>query len=169
LPERTLSADEVRQLYDQHGRALLAYACAFVMDVAAAEDVLHQVFLRLLQRPTVVPDVPLAYLYRAVRNAALNARRDGQREIAHDFAAGDRGILFEHQGGNLEAALALQGALFKLSREQREVVVLRIWSGRTLEEIAGLTTVPLNTVASRYRYALEKLREQLEPYERKRS
>jgi RNA polymerase sigma-70 factor, ECF subfamily len=169
LSERTLSADEVRQLYDKHGRALLAYACAFVMDVAGAEDILHHVFLRLLQKPPAVPDMPLAYLYRAVRNAALNVRRDGQRAITHDFATSDLGVLFEHHGGNREAALALQGALFTLSEEQREVVVLRIWSGMTLEEVAALTGVPVNTAASRHRYALEKLREQLKPYEGKNS
>jgi RNA polymerase sigma-70 factor (ECF subfamily) len=165
LPERTLSADDVRHLYDRHGPALLAYACSFVVDVAAGEDVLHQVFLRLLQKNTPVPDVPLAYLYRSVRNAALNARRDGQRELAHDFAASEHGVLFEHRdGGNREAALALQSALFALPEEQREVVVLRIWSGMTFDEVAALTGVPLNTAASRYRYALETLREQLKPY-----
>jgi RNA polymerase sigma-70 factor, ECF subfamily len=40
---------------------------------------------------------------------------------------------------------------------------MRIWSGLTLEEVSVITSVPLNTVASRYRYALEKLRERLKP------
>jgi RNA polymerase sigma-70 factor (ECF subfamily) len=168
VPERTLSTAEVDQLYDRHGPALLAYACSFVSDVAAAEDVLHQVFLRLLQKDTVVPDIPLAYLYRCVRNAALNSRRSTRHELQPDLANPARNgvALFEHHGGKREAALALHAALFTLSEEQREVVVLRIWSGMTLEEVAALTGVPLNTAASRFRYALEKLRELLKPYER---
>ena len=64
---------------------------------------------------------------------------------------------------SIEAALALQTALAALPEEQREVVVMRIWSGMTLEEISTATDAPLNTVASRYRYALEKLRERLKP------
>jgi len=161
LPPRTLTADEVRQLYDRHGRALLAYACSFVVDVAAGEDVLHQVFLQLLKGNTAVPGVPLAYLYRAVRNRALNSRRDGQRAVALDGLS--QVPLFEHRDGKKEEAIALHAALSELPEEQREIVVLRIWSGMTLEETADLVGIPLNTAASRYRYALEKLRERLKP------
>ena len=150
----------MRRLYDQHGPALVAYACTFVTDGAAAEDVVHQVFLRLLSAEVTMPDVPVAYVYRAVRNAALNARRSGLRGAPLDPECS----VFEHRGGNHEAALALQKALAELPEEQREVVVMRMWSGLTLEEVAAASGVPLNTAASRYRYALEKLRERLGPY-----
>ena len=157
-----LSAEEVRRLYDQHGPALVAYARGFLPDAAAAEDVVHQVFLRLLSAELTMPDAPVAYVYRAVRNAALNARRNGLRLVELD----PQSSIFRHRGGNREAALALERALAELPEEQREVVVMRVWSGLTLEEIAAATTKPLNTAASRYRYALEKLREKLRPYER---
>jgi RNA polymerase sigma-70 factor (ECF subfamily) len=55
----------------------------------------------------------------------------------------------------------LQQALRDLPEEQRETVFLKVWSGLTLLEISEITQTPLNTVASRYRYALEKLRERL--------
>ena len=64
--------------------------------------------------------------------------------------------------GNQDRILTLQKALRDLPEEQRETVFLRIWSGMTLLEIADATETPLNTVASRYRYALEKLRHSLE-------
>ena len=70
---------------------------------------------------------------------------------------------FLHNSGNQEQVLALQKALRDLPEEQRETVFLRIWSGMTLSEIADATETPLNTVASRYRYALEKLRHCLGP------
>ena len=44
-----LDREAVRTLYDEHGRTLLAYACAILPDRFAAEDVLHQVFVRLLR------------------------------------------------------------------------------------------------------------------------
>ena len=46
---------------------------------------------------------------------------------------------------------------------QREVVVLHVWGGLTFSEIADTLSISSNTVASRYRYALGKLREVLKP------
>jgi RNA polymerase sigma-70 factor (ECF subfamily) len=123
---------------------------------------LHQVFAKVLEGATSLPDVPAAYLYRAVRNAALNTRRNGFRETALDTG----NACFVHRGGDNEAALALQVALASLPDEQREVIMMRIWSGMTLDEIAASTGVSLNTVASRYRYGLEKLRAKLKPFQR---
>jgi RNA polymerase sigma-70 factor (ECF subfamily) len=73
--------------------------------------------------------------------------------------------VFQHRGGDREAALALQATLTELPDEQRETVIMRIWSGLTLEEISAVARVPLSTVASRYRYALDKLRQRLKPFE----
>jgi RNA polymerase sigma-70 factor (ECF subfamily) len=109
-----------------------------------------------------MPDAPVGYVYRAVRNAALNARRSNLRLAELD----PQNSVFRHRGGNQEAALALEKALAKLPEEQREVVVMRVWSGLTLEEMATAVGAPLNTIASRYRYALDKLREHLKPYQK---
>ena len=121
---------------------------------------MHQVFLRLLSKEIEMPDVPVAYVYRAVRNTALNAQRNGRRDAPLDPQLS----VFKHRGGNMEAALTLEKALGELPEEQREVVVMRIWSGLSLEEVAAATAAPLNTVASRYRYALDKLRKKLLPH-----
>jgi len=160
LTPNKLAPENVRQLYERHGPALLAYACSFAADRSHAEDAVQQVFLKLLRGETETPNVPLAYLYRAVRNTALNARRTIKREASIDSVE----HWFSHSGGNHDAALALQSCLAELPDDQREVVIMRIWSGLTLEEIATATAAPLNTIASRYRYALEKLRARLKPY-----
>ena len=157
LAETKWNVADVQGLYRHHGAALVAYARSFLPDTAAAEDAVHSVFLRLLRGGVAVPESKLGYLYRAVKNAALNLKRDVSRETGID--ANER--WFVHRGGNAEAELALQKALSELPDEQREVVMMRIWSGMTLEEIGTATGVSLNTAASRYRYALEKLRERL--------
>jgi RNA polymerase sigma-70 factor, ECF subfamily len=164
LPEQKLSADEIKQLYNRHGAALLLYARGFVADASAAEDLVHGVFLNLLRTRPKVREAPAAYLYRAVKNAALNLQRDRARETPLP----EQEVWFTHRGGggDREAGLALQSALAELPAEQREAVVMRIWSGMTLEEVAEATGVPLNTAASRYRYALDKLRERLKPNEK---
>jgi RNA polymerase sigma-70 factor, ECF subfamily len=162
LAESKLSADEIRQLYERHGAALLLFARSFAVDAAAGEDLVHEVFLKLLRGETELPDIPLAYLYRSVRNAALNALRERRSHEAQDNEI----TWFQHREGKQEEELALQSALGELPEDQRATVIMRIWGGMTLEEIAEATAVPLSTAASRYRYALEKLRERLKPWRR---
>jgi RNA polymerase sigma-70 factor, ECF subfamily len=157
LAQAKWKAADVQRLYERHGAALVAYACSFLPDVSAAEDAVHAVFEKVLRASVTRPESEAGYLYRAVKNTALNAKRDFAREVAVETDQ----QWFMHRGGDTESALALQKVLGELPEEQREVVMMRIWSGMTLEEIGAATGVPLNTAASRYRYALEKLRDRL--------
>jgi RNA polymerase sigma-70 factor (ECF subfamily) len=148
-------SEVVRRLYEEHGRALLAYASALLRDPSAAEDVLHQVFLKLLGRRAAIEGPSAAYLFRAVRNGALNHIRGQSREVELDDAV----LWLESPGASRETVLALQSALQRLPLEQREVVVLHIWGQLTFEEAAAIAGVSPNTAASRYRYGLAKLKE----------
>jgi RNA polymerase sigma-70 factor (ECF subfamily) len=149
----TRDRNEVQRLYDVHGRALLAYACAFLHDPSEAEDVLHQVFLQLLRDGTEISSP--GYLFRAVRNRVLNHLRGQSREVALDVET----QWLESPSGSIETVLALQSALGTLPEEQREVIVLRVWGQMTFEEVAAVVGVSPNTAASRYRYGLAKLNE----------
>ena len=154
----TRDRDEVRWLYEVHGRALLAYACAFLHDASEAEDVLHQVFLQLL-RDGGTEISSAGYLFRAVRNRVLNHLRGRSREAPLDEALNDRAQWLEDPSGSTETALALQSALSTLPVDQREVIVLRMWGQLTFQEVASIVGVSPNTAASRYRYGLAKLSE----------
>ena len=57
----------------------------------------------------------------------------------------------------------LAAALEELPPEQRTVVQLKLWERLTFEEIAAVLELSPNTVASRYRYAIDKLRARLRP------
>ena len=154
-----LTLESVKLLYEKHGAALAAYACSRGLDFASAEDMVHQVFVKLLEgRPSSSIELSSAYLFRAVRNASLNLRRDRRREAVLDADE----IWFSHGSANCEEILSVQSALCELPEEQREAVFLKIWGGLTFEEIADATDTSLNTVASRYRYALERLSKVLE-------
>ena len=146
---------EAVRWYDEHGRALLAYASALLRDPSAAEDVLHQVFLNVLRGRVDIAGEPGPYLFRAVRNAALNHLRGQSREVA----LGDAVMWLESPDGSRETSLALQSALKTLPAEQREVVVLKIWGELTFEEAAAVIGISPNTAASRYRYGIAKLKE----------
>ena len=153
------SRADVERLYEQHGRVLLAYACSFVHSVAEGEDIVQQVFTRLLRGDLVITGLPLAYLCRAIRNTALNQRRTWRRETALDDEVG----WLEAPAGLEESALAIERSMTRLPVEQREVVVLHVWGGLTFSEIGDTLAISANTAASRYRYALGKLREVLKP------
>ena len=57
----------------------------------------------------------------------------------------------------------MAAALAELPPEQRAVAHLKLWTGLTFEQIAAALEIPPNTAASRYRYALDKLRARLRP------
>lgn len=154
-----LDREQVRALYEQHGRVLLAYALTLLPDRAASEDVLHQVFTKLLQGNIAINGTAVPYLYRAVRNTALNYKRNLSREVDLE----SNGQWLESPPGLEEIGLALQSALQGLPDEQREIIVLRVWGQMTFEEAAAALDISPNTAASRYRYGLAKLKERLEP------
>ena len=145
--------EAVEALYAELGPVLLAYARSIVGDHAEAEDTLQQVFLKLMSDGAALPREPRPYLFRAVRNTCLNRRRSVVRQALHRESA-----MFTAPDGNGDVARDLEQALLGLPVEQREVVILRVWGEMTLEEAAAVLEVPFNTAASRYRYALAKLR-----------
>jgi RNA polymerase sigma-70 factor (ECF subfamily) len=154
-----LDRQQIQTLYEHHGDVLLAYAVSLLQDRAASEDVLHQVFLKLLQSRIAITGQPLHYLYRAIRNTALNYRRNHSRELALT----PDGRWLKSPPGMEEIGLAIQSTLQELPDEQREVIVLRVWGQMTFDEAAAALDIPANTAASRYRYGLARLKERLQP------
>ncbi|HEX5475492.1 MAG TPA: sigma-70 family RNA polymerase sigma factor [Vicinamibacterales bacterium] len=141
--------------YRQHGAGLYRYALMLLADAADAEDVLQQVFAALAdRRGGLAIDDAGAYLRRAVRNAAFSLLR--RRRTVRHFA----GPLLEPvaPGASPAERLALEQGLRQLPPEQREVVHLHVYEGMTFREIAAATGESVNTVAGRYRYALDHLR-----------
>ncbi|HEY7378367.1 MAG TPA: sigma-70 family RNA polymerase sigma factor [Steroidobacteraceae bacterium] len=155
-----LDRKDIERLYAEHATVLTGYACSLTGDRSAAEDVVHQVFARLLRGDIVVRERPLTYLCQAVRNGVMNQRRNQSREVALD----ENGASWLEAPPSLaETGLAIEAALGRLPEEQREVIVLKVWGRLSFEEIAEAVGAPANTAASRYRYGLSKLRELLKP------
>jgi len=141
-------------IWAECARPLHNYAFALTGSQAEADDVLAEVIAALIAKGPKLARVrqPRAYLFAAVRNEVrYRARRRARR--APDCIA-------DAPNASLPRAedLAVHEALMALPVAQREVVVLHIWGGLTFEEVAQAIGVSPNTAASRYRYALEKLR-----------
>lgn len=153
-------------LYDERAGKMLLFAKQFVGCVATAEDVVQEGFLRFWRSREAHPlEKRESHLYGCVRWAALDYLRRNRRARAReeDYSA-DEAALTGHQESfecpveSQETAELLEASLAKLPAQQREVVVLKVWAGLTLNEIGDSLGISPNTAASRYRYALSTLR-----------
>ncbi len=157
-----------KQCFDQIAPNLVLYARQLTPSAADAEDVVQMAFVRWWRR---FPDgdtenVPL--LYAAVRTIALDQRRSDTRRAKRELASEitlmhEDTPVFDPSPEKKEAAAIVTEALSKLPEEQREVVTLKLWGGLTFQEIATALGISINTVAGRYRYALNALQKQLAP------
>ena len=159
---------ELERLYDGHAQMLFAFLLNLTRDEADTRDLLQDVFVKLARHEELLDGVrdERAFLIRLAHNAAIDLiRRRGTRDKIRDQFAAEIISPFAQASDPDEQTFraALVGALAELPAEQRAVVHLKLWDGQTFEQIAEALDIPLNTAASRYRYALDKLRERLRP------
>ncbi len=165
VPEMAAVAPEVdlHALYNAHWRYLVRLAVLLVDDVASAEDVVQDAFVALHKRSGALrdPEAALGYLRTSVLNLARSVLR--RRQVARKHlrvsepetsAPADHDVLVrdEHR-----AALA---AVRRLPRHQREVLILRYWSGLSEREIAqtlGISAGSVKSAASRGLATLQRV------------
>ena len=133
---------------------------------ADAEDVLHQVFLSVLEagRAKRVQRVR-PFLFQVARNACLNHARGSKRgDVALKRAQWDAapGELPDVLLAGKQTARALHEALARMPSTLSEVYALRA-AGLSYEEVAGVLQVPVGTVKSRLHELVSRLREELTP------
>jgi len=159
---------QIEQLYDAHAAGLFRYFAGFVRCEADAKDLLQELFIKLAARPDTLTaaDSERAWIWRLAHNLAVDwLRRHGVRRAAEEKSAAEPVAVFqkEEDPDAAEFSRRVAAALAVLPLEQRSVAQMKLWEGLTFEEIAEAQGIPLNTAASRYRYALEKLRTVLRP------
>ena len=150
-----------RSSLDRHSAALVLFARQWSASQADAEDAAQNGFLKFWAGRSKAHD-EVAYLYTCVRSAAMDLGR-GQRHRAarQAIVAKPEESAFEIPLEKTERQAAIEAALNQLPGDQREVIVLKIWGGLTFAQIAEALNVPLNTAASRYRYAIARLESEL--------
>jgi len=152
------------RVYTKYKNLLLKLACGLVRDTGAAEDLVQDVFVSLAESVDRLRwnGSLKGYLIQSVINRTRNfhrakslrqSRDAGTLERAAPEEVGpDRWVLHHEQLQHLHQALE------QLPLEQREVVTLHLRAELTFREIARLQDASINTVQSRYRYGIEKLR-----------
>jgi RNA polymerase sigma factor (sigma-70 family) len=152
-----MSPTDLTALIDAHAGPLMLYARQWC---GAPEDVVQEAFLKLVRQGRAPQDA-VAWLYRVVRNGALDAAKMARRRRHRESAAARPVRWFvESEVDGLDAETAV-AALERLAPEAREVIVARHWGGLSFEQIALVVGCSASTAFRRYTAGIDDLREQL--------
>lgn len=141
--------ERIANWYDQYKTGIYRFALTILKNESKAEDVLQELFLRLLSgRYTPEPGKEQAYLYRAARNLCydeLRRQKRNEKEMDTQYAATERYTYIE--------------LIAPLNHKEREIVTLKIVGGLTHREIGKVMGMTEQAAKKRYQRAIEKLRE----------
>ena len=153
--------DRLTRTVLQRQPAMTLYARQW-LDAASAEDAVQEALTALLmQRNT--PDDPIAWMFRAVRNTAIDSARSlSRRKRREQSVASARCERFDTPPDSKINAQIAEQTLLGLPAEHRQIVVLRIWGELNFTQIAGIVGSGVSTVHERYSSALEQMRIVLE-------
>ena len=151
------------RIYEKYKDYLLTLASALLNDVSAAEDIVHNVFVYFAEGISKfeLNGSLKSYLGICVANRARNVNKAKQQQnvgldeaqaVSLDPKNPHQSVVCNEELQQLSLAVA------QLPYEQREVIMLHLQCGLSFRGIARLGDVSVNTIKSRYRYGLDKLR-----------
>jgi len=159
------SAAAMARIYEKYRKDLLILAIALLNDKAAAEDIVHDVFVSFAESLAGfrLTGSLRAYLMTCTANRARNHNKAKQ---GPNLPRAEPQVTAEEQPVERlvsnERLRRLAAAMEQLPYEQREVLMLHSYGGLALRAIAKTSGLPANTVMSRYRYGIDKLRHLLD-------
>ena len=154
---------QLERIYREHRQGLFTLALSITRCPDLAEDAVQEAFARLWRSAVRPEGDVVSYVFASVRNAALDQARH-RRAPGHPAVS----VFDADPATPLSAAIdaerrqGVRRAVDGLPPKQRQTVVLRLYAGLTFRQIAETLAEPLQTVASRYRRALERIKESLE-------
>ena len=154
---------QLERIYREHRQGLFTLALSITRCPDLAEDAVQEAFARLWRSAARPEGDVVSYVFASVRNAALDQarqRRASGRPAVSVFDADPATPL--SAAIDAERRQGVRRAVDALPPRQRQTVVLRLYAGLTFRQIAETLAEPLQTVASRYRRALERIKESLE-------
>ena len=165
-----MSKGQIRTFLSRERSRLISYARSLLWDASVdAEDVVHDVLIKLLERPdSPAPEFLAAYTYRSLKNRVTDIARtrketvpieednDSLIEILQDKSP----TAFDELKSG-EGQKALFEALETLTENERQVVIANELEGQTFKELSIAWDMPINTLLSHKSRAMKKLRNQL--------
>lgn len=169
LVARFLWRDEaaLSEIYDRYSSLLFGLAMRVSGSKERAEEIVQDAFMKLWRNPSLFDSSRAAlstFLITLVRNAAIDTLRRQRYSTPLEDEEGEPLPLASSIATPLEqaelaqTAVRVRAAMSELSEAHRRTVELAYFQGASREEIALEMNVPLGTVKSRLKYALDKLR-----------
>jgi RNA polymerase sigma-70 factor (ECF subfamily) len=143
-------------LYQQFRRELFRTAWTILRRADLAEDAVHAAFVKLVKLESP-PAGPKLYVFRSVRNAAIDLARSRSRRREEPLRDDWNSPSAETEGAASDVLSCISAAMERLDTDSRETIELHLHAGLSFREISELVGEPLPTIASRYRRALGKL------------
>ena len=145
----------------ERSAALTLYARQW-LDAAWADDVVQEALVALLAERQPPLD-PIAWMFRAVRNAAIDhARAASRRRQREQFVAQGRHEWFEPAAHSMIDAQLAEQKLRQVPLELRQVVIMKIWGELSFAQIGQIMQLSPSTVYERYASALQQMRSAME-------
>jgi RNA polymerase sigma-70 factor (ECF subfamily) len=164
--------DPLEIIYRDHAPVLFRFLIRLTGSETETKDTLQEIFIRLAQTPRLLDGIsaPRSYLFRLAHHLVIDRHRRETTRRQYEIQAGKelRPVTNSEPSSEDDAWLrkTLAVSLDALPPEQKAVVLLKVWEDMTFAEIAHVLDISPNTAASRYRYALDKLHDQLRPLQR---
>ncbi len=150
------------ELYEKHYKELLRYAVAACKNLAEAEDVAQEVFLKALQNPDTFQDLgpsqKRAWLFRSLKNLMCDRYRRGQLENAYLEARQEQAEYWDPGIQETENRLLLA----QLTPEDRTLFHLRYEEGYSASELSEMFHIPAGTIRARLSRMRKLLKNMLE-------
>ncbi|WP_181392011.1 RNA polymerase sigma factor [Deinococcus irradiatisoli] len=160
------------ELFDRYQAAAHGLALQILRESAAAQEVVHDSFLKVWDRPGLYDPQRAAFstfILTVVRRAAISKLRGVRFHLPLEDEEGaplplrDETVDLPSRSEQQQVAERVRAALAQLKAPQRETVERAYYQGQTREAIAEAMGVPVGTVKSRLKYALERLSSALSP------
>ena len=148
-------------VYNEYGAKLYRYALMILADRSMAEDTIQLVFMKFIKSGKEISELKEVYFYlrKAVRNESYKLLKKNSAHENLKISYAQTGLLEPKSKDSCEQQQEIvETAIRKLPPLQREVIHMKVYEKMTYKEIAGLLDESINTIASRYQYAIEKLK-----------
>ena len=147
--------DALVSLYMETKTSVYAYALSILKNKSLAEEVMQEVYIKIYENAYLYnsKDKPLSWILTIVKNTSLMKLR--KEKVTEDID------LFKEKIGkkdNINSKLFLSYLFDKISKEERDIIILHIVSGFKFKEISTFLNIPLGTVLSKYKRSLSKLK-----------